>query len=316
MNIARESLEFTKIPKPSEPSALLFLPDETLVKICDYLNARESRMLSGTCRGLRRVRDLLRETRCVQESRVMYCDEMHPGGLVRLREVLWFPNVRRVVGPCHVPNGKGLREFVRLQRAIDLEITWTGPFNRNIVVIMDRCLAYPQCSLVVYTHKFKNILKNQEIFRYDREHLHLTVDSLTRDLDVRLCSRARALNFSSLCLTVRNLMHLDAETSRREIGSYLRALDTGNKEIRVLEIGEWPCCIHPSAFPHLHTLRFLSSTPVDATTVFTEPAPTVTHMVMPTPRPSQLTTTRSSRKVFVSGPKTSRVCTPIFRPGT
>lgn len=258
------------------------LPDEILVMMTRYLGVKGILAMDRSCRTLwKRIRILVREVRGsnVEErgyERGYTKKELSEMG--RIREVLCLSNVQRVIGPLYVPSFGGIANL-EILGSRDLEI-----LSRNIddllPCIVARCLKFPDSSLII--RDCSDERDSEVIFRYGKGHLHLRVLYAQYERNPEAFRDAiRDLSFSSLCLDIRGFFPSSPRDTMARFRDMMEYLEIRDKKIEELVVNRYPRYLHPSFFPHLHTVRFIQGVwnNVDMETLFAYPVPTVTHVI-------------------------------------
>lgn len=230
--------------------SLASLPIEVLGLLLEFLNARDGRSLDQTCSQFRGVvRNLVKDVRASLAS----CSE--PGDshveLINTREILWFPNVKRVTGRCRVLR-LDERAPLSLERPLHLEIAWNDYLLTGCLMFMHTfCTRYPGSSLVIYDG-----WSDKELYRYEPGYLHLTVDIIDPFVGKSLFrALIRDLSFSSLRLS-RSFRSKNGLWNKN-LRDTLEPLGLESKRIEELVIDKLHESLSPRFFPHLRTIRFL-----------------------------------------------------------
>lgn len=257
-----------------ESVSLVTLPDELLGWVLEFLNVREIRALDQTCREVRgRVKDLV--VRVCTAIRLLPCQRAEiRGEMVGVREILWFPHVREIVGSCYIRNVEDLRLLAKVPRALNMSLVCRSSLVLKLGNFLRvRGLQYPESVISV------NIMYNKnseysftEVCRYETGHLHLTIVA-DQKLPIKTI---RDLPFSSLQLSLWNFPYSEEEGTAK-LQTLLQDLGIHRKKIERLVVREWPWSIPSRFFPHLRTIRFLEfhlHTNLD--TLFSEPITSVT----------------------------------------
>lgn len=205
--------------------------------------------------------------------------------MARVREIMWFENLQRCIGPCYAYRLKTLEEVVEWTNSMNLEIfcEYHPDALNSRGCVLGRCLKFPESSLLVLGMRYGSG-EIEEMYRYQPGYLHLSVNVGTFDREVTLLSSViKTLPFSTFRLSLqrsREIFLVAPETWMKKQRHILESLGIQNKEIQVLEIGKLSRPMNPSFFPHLRIVRFLANyvPSMRATNTFTAPTPTVTRL--------------------------------------